>query len=369
MNTINDLIQMMQLSAAAQTQRTQSSQRRESEKDGESGSFDQLLRERTESAEQPRMEGSDAEAAQEETTPDETLREVAAAMTVMMMQAPAQIRTEEVQPQTAQPVTLTAELAQQTQLQPAQQTAQTEVLPAQTPAVETVQTMAQPTDAGTTDASLTETAMPQQTELTAPRQTEQPRNGETADQRQDGEAMDRSGRADDVKVENAPRQTEQPVFHEVKSVPVKVGETLDTADAESPKLDAQLTQSVTDALKDGAKQVKLQLNPENLGTLTIDLTQTQDGALQVVLHTTTDKAADLLGRHAESLGAMLQGNTQSAVTVQVQRQEQTQQFQQFQQNAQHQQQDQPRHNSRRQSGEDFLQQLRLGLVTLEELAV
>lgn len=369
MNTMNDLIQMMQLSAAAQTRRTQSTQRRESEKDSEGSSFDQLLRDRTESGEQPQTtKPGRAGAAQEETTPDETLREVAAAMTAMMPQVPVQIQTEEVQPQTAQQITAAVQPDQQMQPQPVQQTAQTELFAAETPAAETAQALAQPTDVQAVDASAAEAAMPEQADLTAPKEVTQSQS-ETTDRQQNGELTDRGGRADDVKVENAPQQTEQPVFHEVKSVPVKVGETMETADAESPKLDAQLAQSVTSALKNGAKQVKLQLNPENLGTLTIDLTRTQDGALQVVLHTTTEKAADLLGRHAESLGAMLQNNTQTAVTVQVQRQEQPQQFQQFQQNAQHQQQEQPRHNSRRQSEEDFLQQLRLGLVTLEELAV
>ena len=55
------------------------------------------------------------------------------------------------------------------------------------------------------------------------------------------------------------------------------------------ELDAQLAKTVNAALKNGDKQVKIQLAPENLGTLTIDLTRTKDGALQVVLHTPTER--------------------------------------------------------------------------------
>jgi len=145
---------------------------------------------------------------------------------------------------------------------------------------------------------------------------------------------------------------------------VKVGEPV--TDTTRTDLDEQLTEQVGKALKDGAQQVKLRLTPDSLGTLTIDLTRTQDGALQVVFHTTTEKAADLLSRHADSLGALLQNNSQSTVQVEVRRQEEAQQYQQ-QDQRQHQQQENSRgqQDQRRRSGEDFLQQLRLGLVTLD----
>ena len=173
-----------------------------------------------------------------------------------------------------------------------------------------------------------------------------------------------SGDSETLRPENVGAGASQPLFRQVETVPVKVGET-PAADTASPDLDKQLAVRLGAALKDGTQQVKLRLTPDNLGTLTIDLTRTRDGALQVVFHTTTEKAADLLNRHAETLSALLQSNSQSTVQVEVRRQEEAQQFQQ--QNQQNQQHEQGRgqREHRRQSGEDFLQQLRLGLVTLD----
>jgi flagellar hook-length control protein FliK len=166
-------------------------------------------------------------------------------------------------------------------------------------------------------------------------------------------------------MESVDAGTAQPLFRDTQTVPVKVGET-PVADTTQPDLDDQLAKQIGTTLEEGTQQVKLQLTPESLGTLTIDLTRTQDGALQVVLHTTTEKAANLLNQHAENLSALLQNSTQNTVQIEVQRQDQNQQFQQQfqQQNQQHGNSQQ--HSRRQQSGEDFLQQLRLGLVTLDE---
>lgn len=362
MNTMNDLLQMMQLSAAAQTQRTA---RQESAKQSD-GSFGRVMKDRTDArtAEQPKAV-SDTNA--QESAPDETLREVAAAMTVMMSQtAPVQIQTEEVLPQqmtAAAPAELTAAVEQ------APQTAQTVLSAVEGPAAEPAQVI--PEETGKTpaaenvqDAELPQTAQTKD----AAAQSVVVQTGEAKESRMDGAVLTERRETPDAQVENAASGTTQPLFREVQTVPVKVGET-PVADTQSPELDAQLAKMVNAALKNGDKQVKIQLAPENLGTLTIDLTRTRDGALQVVLHTTTEKAADLLGRHAESLSAMLQSRAQGTVQVEVQRQEQTQQYQQFQQQSQHQQQRQEQHQERRRNGEDFLQQLRLGLVTLDAQAV
>lgn len=361
MKTMNDLLQMMQLSAAAQAQRTA---RQESTKQSD-GSFGRVMKDRTNAraAEQPKAV-SDANA--QESAPDETLREVAAAMTVMMSQTvPVQIQTEEVLPQqvtAAAPAELTAAVEQASQAaqaalstveSPAAELAQ--AIPeetAKTPAAENVQNAELPQTAQTKDAAAQNVVV---------------QTGETKESRMDGAVLTERRETPAAQVENAASDTAQPLFREVQTVPVKVGET-PMADTQSPELDAQLAKTVSAALKNGDKQVKIQLAPENLGTLTIDLTRTKDGALQVVLHTTTEKAADLLGRHAESLSAMLQSSAQGTVQVEVQRQEQTQQYQQFQQQSQHQQRQEQR-RERRQSGEDFLQQLRLGLVTLDAQAV
>lgn len=363
MKTMNDLLQMMQLSAAAQAQRTA---RQESTKQSD-GSFGRVMKDRTDAraAEQPKAV-SDANA--QESAPDETLREVAAAMTVMMSQTvPVQIQTEEVLPQqmtAAAPAELTAAVEQT-----APQTAQTVLSTVESPAAELAQVIPEETGKALAAENVQNAELPQTAQTKdAAAQNVVVQTGETKESRMDGAVLTERREVPAAQVENAASGTAQPLFREVQTVPVKVGET-PMADTQSPELDAQLAKTVSAALKNGDKQVKIQLAPENLGTLTIDLTRTRDGALQVVLHTTTEKAADLLGRHAESLSAMLQSSAQGTVQVEVQRQEQTQQYQQFQQQSQHQQQRQEQRRERRQSGEDFLQQLRLGLVTLDAQAV
>ena len=161
----------------------------------------------------------------------------------------------------------------------------------------------------------------------------------------------------------------QPLFKDVEAAPVKVGENfqLDTQQAD---MDDQLAETIRSAAQQGLKQVEIKLSPENLGSLTIKLTQSADGALQVVLHTSTTKAAALLTQHLDRLDMALQNYGQTQVHVEVQRNEDSQQAQQqFQQadpdghNRQQQQQQQRQENEH--SG-DFLQRLRLGLVDLED---
>ena len=162
----------------------------------------------------------------------------------------------------------------------------------------------------------------------------------------------------------------QPLFKDVEAAPVKVGENfqLDTQQAD---MDDQLAETIRSAAQQGLKQVEIKLSPENLGSLTIKLTQSADGALQVVLHTSTTKAAALLTQHLDRLDMALQNYGQTQVHVEVQRNEDSQQAQQqFQQadpdghNRQQQQQQQRQENEH--SG-DFLQRLRLGLVDLEDV--
>lgn len=161
----------------------------------------------------------------------------------------------------------------------------------------------------------------------------------------------------------------QPLFKDVEAAPVKVGENfqLDTQQAD---MDDQLAETIRSAAQQGLKQVEIKLSPENLGSLTIKLTQSADGTLQVVLHTSTTKAAALLTQHLDRLDMALQNYGQTQVHVEVQRNEDSQQAQQqFQQadpdghNRQQQQQQQRQENEH--SG-DFLQRLRLGLVDLED---
>ena len=160
----------------------------------------------------------------------------------------------------------------------------------------------------------------------------------------------------------------QPLFKDVKAAPVKVGENFQL-DTEEPEMDTQLADTIRFAAQQGLKQIEIKLSPENLGNLTVKLTQSADGTLQVVLHTANAKAANLLNQHLDNLNAALQGYGQNnEVRVEVQRNEDSQQAQQQQADPDgHNRQQQQQQQQQQDSGHDgdFLQKLRLGLFGLD----
>lgn len=381
MNMTNELLQMAQLQAPAKTRRpggTGGGQRTEG--GGESG-FHRLLRGRaeaggTKTAERP---GPGEDAAEQPR--DETVREVTAAMAMLMAQAPPQLQTAELLPEEpqlqaiapAEPAAVLqtgGEAAPEGGPNPAELQGP-EIPTAAKPENPAGQGMAVSLENRRPELSQTAETARSAHSPQAPQSAQDSRlpetqaGGEDAMARHGSETLTHlSEDGETLRPENAGEGAPQPLFRRVETVPVKVGEA-PAADTTRSDLDGQLALRVDAALKDGAQQVRLRLTPDNLGTLTIDLTRTRDGALQVVFHTTTEKAAELLNRHAETLSALLQNNSQSAVQVEVRRQEEAQQFQQ--QNQQNQQREQGRrqHEQPQRSGEDFLQQLRLGLVTLD----
>lgn len=193
-------------------------------------------------------------------------------------------------------------------------------------------------------------------------------NGGQAGAQENGEAnLSQEKRDDGTQTQIGQILSAQTLFHHVEAVPVKVGEPSAVVDAGAQDLDAQLSQQIGTALENGAQHVEIRLTPENLGTVVVNLTRGQDGTLQVVLHTATEKAAELLTQHTGTLGNLLQSSTQSTVQVEVRPQQESQQFQQNGQGRQNGQNAYPQQQHRQQS-ENFLQQLRLGLVSLEEAA-
>ena len=170
---------------------------------------------------------------------------------------------------------------------------------------------------------------------------------------------------------DASAMADKPLFKDVKAAPVKVGENfqLDTQQAD---MDDQLAETIRFAAQQGLRQIEIKLSPENMGSLTVKLTQAADGTLQIVLHTTNSKAASLLNQHIDSLNAALQGYGQNnEVRVEVQRNENSQQPQHQQadpdgHNQQQQQQHQHRQEEQPHDG-DFIQKLRLGLFGLDDI--
>ena len=128
-----------------------------------------------------------------------------------------------------------------------------------------------------------------------------------------------------------------------------------------------LNAAFTEAEQEGARHVELKLAPEHLGKLSVELTQGKDGVLHIVFHAENEQAMKLLQEHSATLVSMLHGSHSGEIQVEVPRPQQGEQpWQQPEQQPGQQHGRNPQEQGRqRQSTEDFLQQLRLGLLGVE----
>ena len=137
--------------------------------------------------------------------------------------------------------------------------------------------------------------------------------------------------------------------------------------AEKPEMpvEEQIAPKLTEALQKGETRVEVTLTPENLGKVTVEVTLREDGTLHVALHAESSQTRGLLERSADNLMAMLGRDARQEVQVEVPRQQESQQQNFYDDGRQGRGQQEHGQQERRQeqrSGEDFLHQLRLGLV-------
>ncbi len=179
----------------------------------------------------------------------------------------------------------------------------------------------------------------------------------------------------DAEVITVTESNERPLFRQLEHTPLKVGEA-PTANVNSPNFERALAKPIQQALGEGAQTLEIKLTPAHLGTVTVSLTQNQDGTLHVLLQTMTDKATRLLSEHTGGLTHLLQTGRHPGVQIEVQQSEQGQQ--QGQEDRQGQGQRDPREQQERRqqqqqerqhTSDNFLQQLRLGLLPLTSEAV
>ena len=121
--------------------------------------------------------------------------------------------------------------------------------------------------------------------------------------------------------------------------------------------------------------VRIQLNPANLGNLTIEIARDEAGVLTIIMHPETAKAAQLLQQHSGALIHALWDEGKPAVSVMVAMPEENQNAGMFLNPDGHNRQDQEEDDERKKrksqnqtesvSAADFLSQLRLGLIDME----
>lgn len=178
-----------------------------------------------------------------------------------------------------------------------------------------------------------------------------------------------SDKGDEVEVTDVETGPEA-IFRNVREVMVKVGEApAAEASSETANVEEQITGKLTEALKLGESKVEIQLTPESLGSVKVELTRSADGTLSVILSAENSRTGNLLEKHSNALQNLLMNNGQERVQVEVHNAQESQQHQQHdfadghngnQEGRQQEQQDREQPNA-----QDFLQQLRLGLVSMD----
>ena len=190
--------------------------------------------------------------------------------------------------------------------------------------------------------------------------------GKVVEQAVQSQEDDGDGEVKLIEVEQAPQR----LFHDVKAAPVKVGEVYDAQQTEEPDVVGQVDTAIARALENGESTITVSLNPENLGEITVQMSVKTGGTLAVAISVHNDDTKALLERHAANLQELLSSRVKESVEVDIQRGQESQQNQQQQQNYEgHNGHAQDSREERRQqhrehsaSSQDFMQQLRLGLI-------
>lgn len=415
MNAINELLYAIQMANQMPSTQPQSTQHADGAEKDNVG-FRDLLSKKSADAkttEQAPVQQMTEDAQTE--VPDE-VAELLASMMLNPQRPVEQLPAELVTDEAVMPVDLSVDAAQMTETATATATTEVpEVLPegtlpaadagqqptmpeaTQQPVVQTTaQTAAQAPMQQTAETAQPETVVTAQQQTAAPVQTEtaaepkaQPQDVQTApqnavttpqtEQRQEGEPQQsfqqQTGEAKQdewqvIDVRYGQQTGETSLFHDLHATPVKVGDG-EVIDTQMGNTELQLAEKIDQTLKDGEQRITIRLAPDNLGAVTVQLTQNADGTLQVLMTAETAKAATLLGENAAALSEALRGNTQAPVFVEVQQQNDAHQQQQQDAADEHpHRQNQQQNNQQNQTdGQDFMQQLRLGLVTLDGQAV
>ena len=230
-------------------------------------------------------------------------------------------------------------LETETEAAPQLQAVETEAAP-QLQAVETAQTAPQ-TEAGKADS------------------------GESRGSELPMEELHAESRAEQADVEP------QPVFRDIKAVPVKVGEVYQAEPTVENGVELKdLGDTLTQAIDRGENRLELQLQPAELGRIRVEMRWSDEGALHVILHAESTRTQNLLEKDMASLQTLLGRETQQEVKVELPREQEAprQSFDDGRQNGGQQHHQQEQRQSSRHSGQDFLHQLRLGLIPAEEVS-
>lgn len=391
--------QMLDQLTAAQLSQTAPGQDRQQGKDGVE--FNDLLQQKRQEAERP-AQGQDKRGVQEEAPKpeaekpqaaqqgqqDETPEDAVAVLAAMMLQPQQQAETPQVQiAQDAAPVVEAAGT-------PIEAVPQEPVVIQAAPqaAAEAVQPQLQAQDTGPVPQAAAEQAAPQQVAAQEVQTPAQPQAEAPIEQAapetvvqaapQEGKAEGQAAEADVAAADAGQAQegetaeevpVEAPVFQqEMDAAPVKVAEPVLNPENPVHIEGEEAPQGIVDAMRqlDAGQEESIgiiQIEPENLGPVTMRLTRDGDGVIHMVLEALNPKTAELLDKHAANIQNIAAENTHQEVRVEI-KNEQAQPFPENWKDGQNQhgqQQQQQRQGQQREdreaSMEDFMHRLRLGI--------
>ena len=218
-----------------------------------------------------------------------------------------------------------------------------------------------------------------ETETEAAPQLQVVETAQTAPQTEAGKADSGESRGSELPMEelHAESRTEQadvepqPVFRDIKAVPVKVGEVYQAEPTVENGVELKdLGDTLTQAIDRGENRLELQLQPAELGRIRVEMRWSDEGALHVILHAESTRTQNLLEKDMASLQTLLGRETQQEVKVELPREQEAprQSFDDGRQNGGQQHHQQEQRQSSRHSVQDFLHQLRLGLIPAEEVS-
>ena len=218
-----------------------------------------------------------------------------------------------------------------------------------------------------------------ETEPEAAPQLQAVETAQDAPQTETGKAGSGESRGSELPMEelHAESRTEQadvepqPVFRDIKAVPVKVGEVYQAEPTVENGVELKdLGDTLTQAIDRGENRLELQLQPAELGRIRVEMRWSDEGALHVILHAESARTQSLLEKDMASLQSLLGRETQQEVKVELPREQEAprQSFDDGRQNGGQQHHQQEQRQSSRHSGQDFLHQLRLGLIPAEEVS-
>lgn len=330
--------------------------------------FDSMVQKRTESkktetrADKTPQEKATAKPADDAKEPSDDSYAAAAAMIYKAMPDARVIlqqpETAEIVPEQVQTVTdeaaIPAELLEIPEAQSATAAVPAMEVPIETGMVETKsENMAEP--------AVRDAQPVQNTEAPDTDRIVRPEAAEQADEGDDG--MEQSE-------QNAQPAQDTALFANVNAPVIKVAEVSHPIPLEAENGIEQLGREIGLVVNSAdANRVEVTLTPENLGKLTVEISRGTDGTLNVVVHTSNERAANLLEKGIDGLRQAMAAGAERGVQIQVRGSEESQQ--QFLnpdgQNEQNrgQQQQQNRRRDEQRNAQDFMQQLRLGLVDVE----